>query len=334
MLDYTLSLLGLRELPPPEQEWAPRPLVKNMKRLSSPLHVMAVIVVAVRMCKGWEDRTYHMNAHSASDSARTDQSKQQKTNAFIPSSDAQLNQLSNDQLGDYLDFLETNVFDKHSRRSALIKPFMSSLLEMGKRHAKSLKKDEDSRPSSAGSVRSNTIVAGAKVSHEHEKNASVDDNEDVTYTIYKSCLTSQAPGDDETEPGFLDPHYALLIEYVAYKADAEPSDLHKLVTLLDKEIFEKVAKRDGELKEQMTDAKRSAQPQTKVDKLVRQNKRGKRKQSKADVKSKDTQQLNLFRCTNPVASMYHGAYQQHMPKPAMPPPTKAPSKPTKPPRKS
>ena len=337
VLDYTFSLLGLRDLPPPDQEWAPRPLVKNMRRLSSPLHVMAVIVVAVRMCEGWENRTYHVTTESASGSTKNDQSKQhKKTNVFIPSSNAQLHQLSNDQLGEYLDFLESNVFDKHSRRSAMIKPFVNSLLEVGKRHAKTLKKDEDGRPSSAGAVRPNTIVAGAKIFHEHEqkKSVSVADDEDVTYTIYQSCLTSRTPGDDHTEPGFLDPHYALLIEYVAYKADAEPSDLHSLVALLDKEIFEKVSKRDNDLREQMADAKRSCQPVTKMDKLAHQNKRAKRIQPKADVRRKETQQLNLFRCTNPAASIYHGAYQQHMPKPTMPESTKPPSKPIKPPRKN
>ena len=307
VLDYTLSLLGVRELPPPEQEWAPKPLVKNIRRLISPLHVMAVVVVAVRMCEGWESRTYHMEWSCGPNSAQT---KPRKGNVFIPSSEAQVSQLSNGQLDQYLAFLESNVFDKHSRRNTLIRPFTTSLQEMGKQHSKSLKKDEDGRPSDIRTVRQNVILAGAKISDDHnckKKNEKADEDYG-TYTVFKSCLTSQTRGDDQSEPGFLDPPYALLIEYVAYKADAEPSDLHRLVMMLDKEVFAKVSKRDKKLGALMTE---SGLP-IKTPGPVQGNKKS--VQKKAAAKSKETERLNLPRCTNPSASTYqhHGLYQQNL----------------------
>ena len=311
VLHYTLSLLGLRELPSPEQEWTPRPLVKNIRRLSSPLHVMAVVVVAVRMCEGWESRTYHMQWSCSPNSAQT---KPRKANVFIPSSDAQLSQLSNGQLDQYLAFLESNVFDKHSRRNTLVGPFTTSLQEMGKRHSKSLKKDEDGRPSDTRTVRPNIILAGATISDDHNwKKKTETADEDYctgTYTVFKSCLTSQSRGDDESEPGFLDPPYALLIEYVAYKADAEPSDLHRLVMMLDKEIFAKASKRDKKLGALVTDID-DGPPPIKTPGPVQGNKKS--VQEKAAAKSKETERLNLLRCTNPSASTHrhHGLYQQN-----------------------
>jgi len=313
VLDYTLSLLGLRDLPPPDQEWAPRPLVKNIKRLSSPLHVLATIVVAVRMCKGWERQQYHINSESGI--MKTDQSKKQKSNAFIPSSDVQLRQLSNCQLDNYLSFLESDVFDKNSRRSTLIRHFAASLQEMGKRHAKSLKTVDDSHTSSAAAVRRNTIVAGARVygDHEHKTSAKIGDADGV-YAIYKSCLTPRTRGDDQTETDLLDPLFALLIEYCAYKADAEPSDLYRLVAMLDKEIFEKASKRDEELRALMADDQCNTQPQAKTPKVVQHME----KSIQQNVKSNEAQQLNLFVCSNPASSTYHGLYQQHLPKPTKP----------------
>jgi len=259
VLDLTLSLIGLRDPPSPaaaaedggdehtdgtEVEWTPLPLkTAAVDRLVSPLHVMAVIAVAVRMCEGWEEWEYHMQDPESLQPQETSRRKGEASVSgqgphprFIPTSEAQLQMLGNGvALEGFMDYLEENHFDKDSRLDPF-GPFMSSLQNMAKRHAMSTK-SEDDRSTAGTAVRPNTAIAG--VANPNKRSVDGTDASGVgKYVIYKSSLALRRRKREEiAETRQFHPQYTLLLEYMAYKADAEPSDLHNLVSMLDHEIF-------------------------------------------------------------------------------------------------
>ena len=261
VLDLALSLMGLRRANEGGGEWFPLPLeAASPGRLTSPLHIMAVICVAVRMCQGWEGWTYHRGGGGDLPSMR-----------FIPAGDNQLNLLGNGpELNGYLNHVEKHCFDRETRISPF-GPFLDGLLRKGRVGARGEGRrgtkhrlrgaKAEAKPSSiavnpasdlapAPAVLPNTVVAGAAIpsargAEKEDRAEWAEANGIGKYVLYRSSLSRRLGNNASTdgmpgsEPLPFHPHYGLLIEYLSYMADAEPSDLQSLVSELDTEIFQR-----------------------------------------------------------------------------------------------
>ena len=279
VLDLTLSLMGLYiALSNPthstrdsmEHKWLPAPLNgAHPDKLASPIHVMAVVVVACKMCRGWEQwKVQFSQFNSASESTpkqednpKCSEEKQVRLK-FAPCDIDQVKLLGNGaMLEDYLDHIE-RIYGNSLPCIRSFDSFFSSL-DSGENRGYRVRSNVDSPP-----VKPNNTLAGGinpnkpcNIGGKGNNFESflllrdygaiwADANGIGDYVIYnkikshactkessKRCQSSTA----DHEP--FHPHYGLLIEYIADTFCVEPSELHYLVACLDEEVQMQVQKK-------------------------------------------------------------------------------------------
>jgi hypothetical protein len=286
ILDLTLSLMGLYAPPPAyptdidrdpkEPTWLPSPLNgAHPEKLASPLHVMAVVVVACKMCRGWEQWKIRFSqstslssptsqspsgfrASKEEDSTRGDKENRFQLK-FTPCDLDQVKLVGNGKmLEDYLDHIE-QVYGNDMSYIHSFDSFFSSL-DSGENRRSRILTNVD-----APHVKPNGILAGGRNPNtpcdvEEKRNNFdaffrlrdcgaiwADANGIGDYVIYKKikshACTKEASKkclSSTTDQEPFHPHYGLLIEYVADTFCVEPSELHYLVACLDEEVRMKV----------------------------------------------------------------------------------------------
>ena len=325
VLDITLALMGLyTQYDQDKSERTPLDAKKNRRlpfplegaspdKLVSPLHIMAVIVVACKMCPGWEtwkvvlspDFLHQTNPDgNTSTSGETPQSKGQHdsqrtadqvprgpvvnenvtygkdetyirprplTNRdptrlrFIPWNEDQFAMLGNgSMINDYLDYIE----EMHGSDMPVLKNYQPIVDSFKKLYSNEGQEVEcKKRDGSTMAVLPNLVLAGGpnpnvpKNLKEKDHNLYwhlmcknkgaiwADANGKGEYVIYEGIeshtTTTQGfkkqKNMEKTDPRPFHPHYGLLIEFIAFKTYAEPSELHYLVANHDEEILRRAA---------------------------------------------------------------------------------------------
>ena len=235
VLDYSLALMGLFT---PEEKtlgskiWLPPTLnVASPGRLVSPIHILAVIVVACKMCKGWEKWSIFIRKQNLAKSG--DGVMQSLGQRFVPSSESHLNLVNNgDLLEQYFDFLEESVAPAISQvpqYEHLLASWGNFLTDQGM-----LKPQSNSivQPCSAIAGIHNPLLQiadDAREANGYGNYTVYDDFRSHTHTIARTDKSVNS------SPPFHS-HYGLLIEYISYVFSVEPSELHYVVACCDEEL--------------------------------------------------------------------------------------------------
>ena len=181
VLDLSLALMGFEVSPMAQDKdqeknyfdinsFIPAPLVNaSVDKIASPLHIMAVIVVACKMCFGWQNWKVQLSPHVAFGNSNDIKGKHDDTNSnkdsksessnmkkstssilhqrFIPWNDDDVNLIGNGKmLNDYFDFIEETYGDElpRSRLSDEILNMMDSTFRQEKKTEKLNQIDEES----------------------------------------------------------------------------------------------------------------------------------------------------------------------------------------------
>lgn len=224
------------------------------KNLISVLHVMSVVVVACRMCDGWEDWSVMLSMKVA-------EKDNQNVLRFIPWNDENGCFVGNGKmLNDYYDFVD-DIYGSDMKDQESYINFFPTL----KGNLKNCDGDDyDVKGLDAQVVLPSTTIAGARnpnmaptavnrknanfwrmMRYRHRAAICAEANGIGKYVFYKDKeheanlrSTIFRPRKDlKQTPAPFHPHYALLIEYAADKLGAEPNELHSLVASLDQELF-------------------------------------------------------------------------------------------------
>lgn len=265
VLDFSLALMG-RLKDAPNDIWLP-PTLNSARpdRLWTQAHVLAVIVVACKMTPGWETWTYPKPGGSVASKAKQKLpteggTKRQKTLSkgarFIPYNDPHLRLLGNgSDLNDYLDFLESNVFESLDRSSAFAD--FAGLL----RAEEPIDKDEVI-PVGGSTIRQNPILLGAPNPNQpsnmwrrqklHDWNLRLGKSKALwadanalgeyplytngrSHVVYRRIRNARYEATQPTPEPF-HAHYGTLLEYIAYRTNVKPSKIHAVVHDLDEEV--------------------------------------------------------------------------------------------------
>jgi hypothetical protein len=181
------------------------------KKLYTPLHVASVIIVACKLCCGWE--TWRIsNLHCSSTNTK-----------FVPWNGSQINLLGNGPiLNGYIGFLKSNALNGlecSDNVSQFFQTLNKNVSLQNERMPQGLA-SEHVQPS----VAPNTLLAGALNPNDQSVDAS------------NSSSTKKGKYYMSREP--LHPSYSRLIEYVCYSIEeTNPAMLHELVLILEDEMI-------------------------------------------------------------------------------------------------
>lgn len=220
VLDNALCLMGI----PPQKETHQStffPLAAAaIEKLYTPLHVAAVLVVACKLCRGWESWAIY-NAHT-SEKAR-----------FIPWNDSHLQFMGNGTTTDhYIDFLEYTALNGLTCSNSVSR-FFDNIHEGMASQSQPTKRAMTSKRQA--SVVRNDILSGepnhTKINSRHSSKTFSDELQYITSN------DREDKGRIETS-SLLHPSYTRLIEHVCYTLEeTNPEKLHALVVVLEKELI-------------------------------------------------------------------------------------------------
>jgi len=209
--------------------------------LYSPLHVAAVIVIACKLCPGWESWKI-VNLHHARSRAKKRKSskRKRKQQSFVPWNESQFQLLGNGStLNNYMNFLEETAFSELEQPSEKASMFFNKLKD------KSCTQPKDTSPRRKKrrrlKVTPNTILSGAANPN------TPTDNSSSSYKQYHAAnniggyisYQYRMHGNERilsTKP--YHPHYCRLLEYICYIIE-EPctANLHDLVVEYESELL-------------------------------------------------------------------------------------------------
>lgn len=282
VLDIALALTGSK----PSNKaslWLPAPLQRtNPRKVSTPEHALAVIVVACKMCPGWESWSY-VRIPPKRKATTSDKSAEQR---FVPWNEKQFSLLRDDNISDYLDFLEEVILVKNEKDRGAIPQFSALLEKSCKKHGSSdftnnveeeLEREYNDEGNVAHTVKSDVEVVLPSVSnekhkellHRHPKNY-------LPYLTYpdKQNHTHKLTGQSTLTPEPFHSYYTRLVEYVAYKVRVAPHRIHALVTYIDEEIVELCKKRKFRDPEMVLERKKFREKEMREDFATRRKNPG------------------------------------------------------------
>ena len=207
VLDNALALMGRYRGPP--RYWLPEPLVRL--DIQDTRDIVAVLVVAVKMCPDWQTWRYY------------------RCSPEMPWNDAMAQQFRNGHLNPFLDFLDTNS-KKGPSESCL--PAFTDQLKVGVD-----KGQTDSFPVLVAGFPNPNQPQDMEVRQKHHdfnlrlrKRRAVwaDANGIGEYIIYEQG--------DVTDLSNLHPHYLLLLEHVSLTCCLSLVEIHTTVLALEKEV--------------------------------------------------------------------------------------------------
>uniref|UniRef100_A0A7S1VLT5 Uncharacterized protein n=1 Tax=Grammatophora oceanica TaxID=210454 RepID=A0A7S1VLT5_9STRA len=210
LFKYSLAIMGLY-LDDSETEWLPPQLTKS-SNVRGIIELLAVIVVAVKLCPGWERRIY------------------KRKNGMVPWSNSELMHMKAADIPAYLDFHEKFI----GRNNSLIPQLSSSAQGAGALQVDSV--EDADVPSSTGDdgipvVRWSDGYRATKRRKRHDWYLRLRQNEAlwleangigdyVIYARFSKFLSTH-------------PHYRLLIEHMNQITGADPNRIHTEATRLD-----------------------------------------------------------------------------------------------------
>lgn len=227
-----------REKHPNSNNSLPSPLkCAALDKLHTPLHVAAVIVVACKLCPGWE--TWKItNLHAgAKIGYNSSDAKLQHPPSSVPWDESQFQLLgTGPTINHYIDFLEQTAFNGIEPSSNVAQFFQSLQRDSNKNCAlTSLEEGKKSTKSQIkATVTPNIILSGAP----NPNDPPVTDTQDANcghYTSYRYSMSKDKKilG---TEP--YHPHYFRLLEYVCYIIEeTDTGKLHGMVEEFERELL-------------------------------------------------------------------------------------------------
>ena len=207
VLDNALALMGLH---PPStilntnNQSNIALAIASPSKLYTPLHVAAVIVIACKLCKGWE--TWKIcNLNSIPDDVK-----------FVPWNDSQLELVSNGQaLDHYVNFLKNTALNGLNCRSNVSQFFQTLDANMAPQ-AETTKEGTSPEPGKS-LVLPNATLCGVR---------------------NPNALKMPREGDKDPTNEQLLSRYSMLIEFVCYTIEVTtPAKLHELVTVFEDELL-------------------------------------------------------------------------------------------------
>lgn len=237
VLDIALSLIGKQ--PINATEWLPTPLERTHPgRISTPEHALAVIAVACKMCPGWESWSYVKVPPKKNRNGVKSEAHQR----FVPWNEEQFNLLDDENISDYLDFIEDIVIVKGDEDEH---PSIKKIASLFEKDCEGTVPEEDSTQAAQSSdaeilkkpPKGEVLLQGVsndkhkELLNRHPKNylpyLSYPDQETHTKIMGKELSLTAAP---------FHSYYTRLIEYMAYKIRVAPHRIHAFVTYIDEEI--------------------------------------------------------------------------------------------------
>jgi hypothetical protein len=206
------------------------------ERLYSPLHVAAVIVIACKLCPGWE--TWEITNLSAADNAAT------QNRAFVPWNESQLQLLgTGPTLNYYVDFLQDTVFSSlvpTKKGTTVAQYFQSFQREIDDQS--SFNNEDSMLTKSIGhavkvAVTPNTILSGAPNPNEPNPTSHPTEHDQYlaanTFGQYISYLNNESCAQQ-----MFHPHYCRLVENICYIIEeTDTMKLHNIVEEFEKELL-------------------------------------------------------------------------------------------------
>ena len=206
------------------------------ERLYSPLHVAAVIVIACKLCPGWE--TWEITNLNAAGNSAT------QNRAFVPWNESQLQLLgTGPTLNHYVEFLQDTAFSSlvPTKKGTTVAQFFQSF-ERELNDQSSFNNEDSVFTKSIGhavkaAVMPNTILSGATnpnepnpTSHPAEHDQYLAANNLGRYISYLN--------DESCAQQFFHPHYCRLLEYICYIIEeTDTMKLHNIVEEFEKELL-------------------------------------------------------------------------------------------------
>ena len=237
VLDIALSLIGKK--PVNTTGWLPAPLERTHPgRVSTPEHALAVIAVACKMCPGWESWSYvkvppKKDRHGA---------KSEAHQRFVPWNEEQFNLLDDENISDYLDFIEDIVIVKEDKDAH---PSIQKIASLFEKDCEEIVPADDSAPvaqSGDAEIRKKppkgeVLLRGVS----NDKHKELLNRRPKNYLPYLSypepeTHTSIAGKELKLTPEPFHSYYTRLIEYMAYKIRVAPHRIHAFVAYIDEEI--------------------------------------------------------------------------------------------------
>jgi hypothetical protein len=230
VVDNALALMGLQPKSSTKEKKPNSNATISLKvaspsNLYTPLHVAAVLVVACKLCQGWED--WIISIHSSENSQ------------CIPWNNSQLQQLGNGTaLDKYIDFLQDTALNELNSSCDVSQFFQRMNDNMESQSENKRVPLKTNLPS----VTPNTALAGVPNPTEQPKDQM---NTSFTQkTRYYIAHKKQKKKAGKTTSASLHSSYRRLIEYICYTIEeTKPAKLHNLVLDLEAEL--KRIKRSG-----------------------------------------------------------------------------------------
>jgi hypothetical protein len=250
--------------------------LKRAQHLTNPVQVAGVIVVACKLCPGWETWVYRM-AHRPSQQLQGQQDEQCQAKRFVPWNDQELRLLCNQSsMESYLDFIEENLekkdgdlifpnfFDTFPQNSTLDNGATPDWRSLDLFTSFSTHRDDapDAKQEDAVVVagdRNPNQPAIQKRRKHHAWNFTIKKPSAVwaevnglgEYVVYRSMAKRRR---GHVNRGMklalpyqhleaLHPHYVLLLEYVSYISRLPIRTIHAFVAELDAEIHQNTSSR-------------------------------------------------------------------------------------------
>mmetsp|Transcript_11383 Transcript_11383/g.20440 ORF Transcript_11383/g.20440 Transcript_11383/m.20440 type:complete len:269 (+) Transcript_11383:2-808(+) len=206
-------------------------------KLYTPLHVAAVIVMACKLCPGWE--TWKITSlHAGTNINNSGESKQQHYSpAFIPWNESQFQLLGNGPtLNHYIDLLEGTAFNGVEPPTGVTQFFQS--LQEDSDDPPSSENDASSTkpavPPNKGKITPNNLLSGAPNPNDHAQYNTA--NNIGRYTSYQYHVRENEKHLD-IKP--YHPHYCRLLEFICYVIEeTNTGKLHDMVEEFEKSYFD------------------------------------------------------------------------------------------------
>ena len=206
------------------------------ERLYSPLHVAAVIVIACKLCPGWE--TWEITNLNAAYNATI------QNRAFVPWNESQLQLLgTGPTLNYYVDFLQDTAFSSlvpTKKGTTVAQYFQSFQREIDDQS--SFNNEDSMFTKSIGhavkvAVTPNTILSGAPNPNEPNSTSHPTEHDQYlaanTFGQYISYLNNESCAQQ-----MFHPHYCRLLEYICYIIEeTDTMKLHNIVEEFEKELL-------------------------------------------------------------------------------------------------
>lgn len=217
------------------------------EKLYTPLHIAALIVIACKLCPGWESwRITNLHANTKINNNSNVDNGDSSEPKHVPWNEAQLQLIGNGPtLNHYLNFLEETAFGEVTPSTKMTQFFQTLEKDMKQAHMPNDQKGKNGEkialPKNSANVTPNLILSGA-----HNPNIPTDSSSPL-YAQYQTAnnigkYTSyqyRMQGNKKIlghEP--YHPHYCRLLEYICYIIE-EPKTamLHNMVEEYEKELL-------------------------------------------------------------------------------------------------